>query len=83
MRLVAAITTGRYWADILFCFQLHRQQAREYAAKMLPQRLQMQVEIDGSQKSLGGLYRQHYTAFTLCLHQHGALMQQCGHDARS
>jgi hypothetical protein len=76
-----------YWADII-CFLNfigQPQRAREYAAKMFPQRLRIQIEPDGSQpEELGRAISQHYTAFTLCSFTNMALSaQQCGYDAWS
>jgi hypothetical protein len=74
-----------YWADILcfLNFTGQHEQAREYAAQVIPQRLHMQIEPDGSQpEELGRAISQHYTAFTLCSFTNMAQSaQQCGYNA--
>lgn len=76
-----------YWADILcfLDFTNQRDRARQYAEHIFYERLQLQIEPDGSQpEELVRAISQHYTAFTLCSFANMALSaQKCGYDAWS
>ena len=74
-----------YWAGIVcfLNFSGQRERAREFAAKALPERLNLQIEPDGSQpEELVRAVSMSYTAFSLCSFTNFAISaEECGFDA--